>query len=51
MMLCKNCTKVCKISWSNQLDWDDDVLETKRVKLRDFLGFGTRSAVKWQRMV
>ena len=51
MMLCKNCTKVCKISWSNQLDWDDEELETKRVKLRDFLGFGTRSAVTRQRMV
>ena len=51
MMICKNCTQVCKNSWSNQMDWDDEELETKRVKLRDFLGFGTRSAVKRQRMV
>ena len=51
MMICRNCTKVCKISWSKKLTWDDAVLETNRVQLRDFLGFGTRSAVKRQRMV
>ena len=51
MMICKNRTKVCKISWSKKLKWDDDVLETNRVQLRDFLGFGTRSAVKRQRIV
>ena len=51
MMLCKNCTRVCEISWSKKLKWDDDVLETNRVQLRDFLGFGTRSDVKRQRMV
>ena len=51
MMICRNCTKVCKISWSKKLKWDDAVLETNRVQLRDFLGFGTRSAVKRQRMV
>ena len=51
LMICKNCTRVCKISWSNQTDWNDEELETKRVKLRDFLGFGTRSAVKRQRIV
>ena len=51
MMICRNCTKVCKISWSKKLTWDDAVLETNRVQLRDFLGFGTCSAVKRQRMV
>ena len=51
MVLCKNCTRVCKTSWSKKLKWDDDVLETNRVQLRDFLGFGTRSDVKRQRMV
>ena len=51
MMLCKNCTRVCKISWSKKLKWDDDVLETNRVQLRVFLGVGTRSDVKRQRMV
>ena len=51
MIICKNCTKLCKISWAKKLSWDDDVLETNRVQLRDFLGFGTRSAVKRQRMV
>ena len=52
MMLCKNSTRVCKLAgWPKKLAWDDDVLETNRVQLRDFLGFGTRSAVKRQRMV
>ena len=51
MMICKNCTKVCTISWSKKLKWDDDVLETNRVQLPDFLGFWTRSDVKRQRMV
>ena len=46
MMLCKNCTRVCKISWPKKLNWDDDVLETNRVQLRDFLGFGTHLKIK-----
>ena len=49
MMLCKNCTRVCKISWSKKLKWDDDVLETNRVQLREYLGFGMRSDVKRRR--
>ena len=51
MMICRNCTKVCKISWSKKVTESDEVLEAYRVQLRDFLGFGTRSAVKRQRMV
>ena len=52
MMICKSCTRVCKISWQKKgVKWDDDVLEENRVLLRDFLGFGTRSDKKRQRMV
>ena len=46
MTLCKNCTRVCQISWSKKLTWDDDVLETNYVHLRDFLRFGARSDVE-----
>ena len=52
MMICRNCTKVCKIAWSKkEVTESDEVLEAYRMQLRDFLGFGTRSAVKRQRMV
>ena len=52
MMRCKTCTGVCKLAgWPKQLLWDDDVLETNRVQLRYFLGFGTWSKKKGQRIV
>ena len=52
MIICRNCTKVCKIAWSKkEVTESDEVLEAYRMQLRDFLGFGTRSAVKRQRMV
>ena len=50
-MMCRRCTRVLKISWSKQDDWQSEKLESCRRQLRAFLGYGSASPVKRQRIV
>ena len=51
MVVCKECSQVCKISWHKRDAEDDPRREECRRILRSYMGFGTCSEKRMQRIV